>query len=71
MPPADGQLHSIANPQAPIQLNSLTGTYATSAYLAALKKSSKDLEGLSKDIESFASKLKSDEKLAALVGESQ
>lgn len=59
----------IANPQAPLQLNSLTGTYATSAYLAALKKSSKDLETLSKDIESFSQKLKSDEKLASLIGE--
>lgn len=56
--------------QAPLQLNSLTGTYATSAYLAALKKSSKDLETLAKDIESFSQKLKSDEKLAAVIGES-
>ncbi|ORX40075.1 OSCP/delta subunit of ATPase [Kockovaella imperatae] len=51
----------------PIQLNSLTGTYATSAYVAALKKSSKDLEQLAKDVESFDKKMKSDSKIDAFV----
>ncbi|GMK53970.1 hypothetical protein CspeluHIS016_0105560 [Cutaneotrichosporon spelunceum] len=53
--------------KAPLQLNSLTGTYATSAYLAALKKSPKELETLAKEIEAFDQKLKTDNKLAALI----
>ncbi|RSH77354.1 ATP synthase F0 subcomplex subunit OSCP atp5 [Apiotrichum porosum] len=53
--------------KAPLQLNSLTGTYATSTYLAALKKSSKDLEALAKDIESFDAKIKSDKAIAAMI----
>jgi hypothetical protein len=55
------------NLQPPIQLNSLTGTYATSTYLAALKKSPKDLEALAKDVETFDQKIKSDEKIAAFI----
>jgi F-type H+-transporting ATPase subunit O len=53
--------------QAPLQLNSLTGTYATSTYLAALKKSSKDLEALAKDIQAFDKKIKDDSKVAAFI----
>ncbi|WRT67789.1 ATP synthase F1, delta subunit [Kwoniella shivajii] len=53
--------------KAPIQLNSLTGTYATSTYLAALKKSPKDLESLAKDIESFDKKIKDDSKVSAFI----
>lgn len=55
------------SPQAPLQLNSLTGTYATSTYLAALKKSPKDLEALAKDVEAFDKKIKDDAKLAAFI----
>lgn len=62
-------IHHANNSQAPLQLNSLTGTYATSTYLAALKKSSKDLEALAKDIESFDAKIKSDKAIAAMIGE--
>lgn len=54
-------------PQAPLQLNSLTGTYATSTYLAALKKSPKDLEALAKDVEAFDRKIKEDAKVAAFI----
>lgn len=50
-----------------MQINSLTGTYATSTYLAALKKSPKDLEALAKDIEQFDKKIKEDEKVAAFI----
>ena len=57
-------------PQPPVQINSLTGTYATSTYLAALKKSPKDLEALAKDIESFDKKIKEDEKGAAFIRKS-
>ncbi|KAL7423164.1 ATP synthase F0 subcomplex subunit OSCP atp5 [Cryptotrichosporon argae] len=53
--------------KAPIQLNSLTGTYATSTYLAALKKSPKDLEQLAKDIETFDKKIKEDAKVAQFI----
>ncbi|KAK8858582.1 ATP synthase F1, delta subunit [Kwoniella newhampshirensis] len=53
--------------KAPIQLNSLTGTYATSTYLAALKKSPKDLEGLAKDVEAFDKKIKEDAKVASFI----
>ncbi|WVQ65793.1 ATP synthase F1, delta subunit [Kwoniella sp. B9012] len=53
--------------KAPIQLNSLTGTYATSTYLAALKKSPKDLESLAKDIEAFDKKIKEDAKVSAFI----
>ncbi|WWD18474.1 ATP synthase F1, delta subunit [Kwoniella shandongensis] len=53
--------------KAPIQLNSLTGTYATSTYLAALKKSPKDLESLAKDVEAFDKKIKEDAKVAAFI----
>jgi hypothetical protein len=57
-----------ADPQPPIQLNSLTGTYATSTYLAALKKSPKELDSLAKDIETFDKKIKTDEKVSAFIG---
>ncbi|WVQ96676.1 ATP synthase F1, delta subunit [Kwoniella sp. CBS 9459] len=53
--------------KAPIQLNSLTGTYATSTYLAALKKSPKDLEALAKDIAAFDKKIKDDAKVNAFI----
>ncbi|CAD6568506.1 MAG: ATP synthase F0 subcomplex subunit OSCP atp5 [Tremellales sp. Tagirdzhanova-0007] len=53
--------------KAPIQLNTLTGTYATSTYMAALKKSSKDLEGLARDIEAFDKKIKDDPKIASFI----
>ncbi|AFR94939.1 ATP synthase F1, delta subunit [Cryptococcus neoformans] len=53
--------------KAPLQLNSLTGTYATSTYLAALKKSPKDLEALAKDVEAFDRKIKEDAKVAAFI----
>ena len=60
--------HSADTPQQPpVQINSLTGTYATSTYLAALKKSPKDLEALAKDIEQFDKKIKEDEKVAAFI----
>jgi hypothetical protein len=59
-----------ANTQPPIQLNSLTGTYATSTYLAALKKSPKELDSLAKDIETFDKKIKTDEKVSAFIGKS-
>ncbi|WVQ83061.1 ATP synthase F1, delta subunit [Cryptococcus sp. DSM 104549] len=53
--------------KAPIQLNSLTGTYATSTYLAALKKSPKDLESLAKDVEAFDKQIKDDAKIASFI----
>ncbi|RXK38540.1 ATP synthase F1, delta subunit [Tremella mesenterica] len=53
--------------KAPIQLNSLTGTYATSTYLAAIRKSTQELEKLAKDIEAFEKKLASDAKVAAFM----
>lgn len=56
--------------QPPIQLNSLTGTYATSTYLAALKKGPKDLESLAKDVEVFDKKIKEDDKVASFIRES-
>jgi hypothetical protein len=56
--------------QPPIQLNSLTGTYATSTYLAALKKGPKDLESLAKDVEAFDKKIKEDDKVASFIRES-
>jgi len=46
----------------PIALNSLTGTYATSTYLAALKKSPKELDALVKDVAALEKKLKDDAK---------
>ena len=58
-----------SNIQAPIQLNSLTGTYATSTYLAALKKSPKDLESLAKDVEAFDKRIKEDEKIRQFIRE--
>ncbi|WVR06349.1 ATP synthase F1, delta subunit [Kwoniella sp. DSM 27419] len=56
-----------SNVKAPLQLNSLTGTYATSTYLAALKKSPKDLESLAKDIESFDKKIRDDAKVSSFI----
>ncbi|KAK1925579.1 OSCP/delta subunit of ATPase [Papiliotrema laurentii] len=53
--------------KAPIQLNSLTGTYATSTYLAALKKSPKDLDTLAKDVEAFDKKIKEDDKIRQFI----
>ncbi len=50
--------------QAPVQLNSLTGTYATSTYLAALKKSPKELEALAKDLQTLDKKIKDDAKIS-------
>ncbi|WOO77404.1 ATP synthase subunit 5, mitochondrial [Vanrija pseudolonga] len=53
--------------KAPVQLNSLTGTYATSAYLAALRKGPKELDALAKDVEVFDKKIKEDKKVQALI----
>ncbi|KGB74936.2 ATP synthase F1, delta subunit [Cryptococcus deuterogattii 99/473] len=64
---ARGYATAAAAVKAPLQLNSLTGTYATSTYLAALKKSPKDLEALAKDVEAFDKKIKDDAKLAAFI----
>ncbi|WWC62552.1 ATP synthase F1, delta subunit [Kwoniella dejecticola CBS 10117] len=62
-----GYASAASSVKAPIQLNSLTGTYATSTYLAALKKSPKDLESLAKDIEAFDKKIKEDAKVNAFI----
>ncbi|OCF33489.1 ATP synthase F1, delta subunit [Kwoniella heveanensis CBS 569] len=62
-----GYATAASSVKAPIQLNSLTGTYATSTYLAALKKSPKDLEALAKDIEAFDKKIKDDAKVSAFI----
>jgi hypothetical protein len=67
---SDMTMYMYANSQPPIQLNSLTGTYATSTYLAALKKSPKELDSLAKDIETFDKKIKTDEKVSAFIGKS-
>ncbi|WVQ86802.1 hypothetical protein IAS59_000518 [Cryptococcus gattii] len=64
---ARGYATAAAAVKAPLQLNSLTGTYATSTYLAALKKSPKDLEALAKDVEAFDKKIRDDAKLAAFI----
>jgi hypothetical protein len=56
--------HRTALPQPPVQLNSLTGTYATSTYLAALKKSPKELDALVKDISALEKKFKDDVKIS-------
>ena len=40
----------------------MTGTYATSTYLAALKKSPKELDALVKDVAALEKKLKDDAK---------
>ncbi|GFZ45182.1 ATP synthase chain 5 [Saitozyma sp. JCM 24511] len=53
--------------KAPIQLNSLTGTYATSTYLAALKKSKDELEKLAKDVEAFNKRILEDSKVASFI----
>jgi F-type H+-transporting ATPase subunit O len=42
----------------------LTGTYATSTYLAALKKSPKELDALVKDIGALEKKFKDDVKIS-------
>lgn len=55
--------------QAPIQLNSLTGTYATSTYLAALKKGPKDLDALAKDVATFDKRIKEDDKIRQFIRE--
>ncbi|ORY24299.1 OSCP/delta subunit of ATPase [Naematelia encephala] len=62
-----GYATAAAGQKAPIQLNSLTGTYATSTYLAALKRSEKDLDTLSKDIDAFDKKIKEDPQVAAFI----
>lgn len=65
-----GYATASASVKPPVQLNSLTGTYATSTYLAALKKSPKDLESLAKDIETLDKKIKSDDKITSFIGKS-
>jgi F-type H+-transporting ATPase subunit O len=55
--------------QPPVQLTSLSGTYATSTYLAAAKKSSKDLDSLAKDLLALEKKLKDDPKTADFLSE--
>ncbi|TXT15837.1 hypothetical protein VHUM_00340 [Vanrija humicola] len=64
---ARGYATAAAAVKAPVQLNSLTGTYATSAYLAALRKGPKELDALAKDVEAFDKKIKEDKKVQALI----
>lgn len=59
------------NAQPPVQLTSLSGTYATSTYLAAAKKSSKELDGVAKDLQALEKKLKEDAKTADFLSESR
>jgi F-type H+-transporting ATPase subunit O len=56
--------------QAPLQLNSLTGTYATSAYVAALKQSTSELEKLAEDVSAFGKTIKSNADVQSLIRES-
>ncbi|KAH8089218.1 OSCP/delta subunit of ATPase [Filobasidium floriforme] len=48
--------------KAPVQITSLSGTYATSTYLAAAKKSQKELESVASGLQSIEKKLKDDQK---------
>lgn len=59
----------LRNAQPPVQLTSLSGTYATSTYLAAAKKSSKELDGVAKDLQALEKKLKEDAKTADFLSE--
>ncbi|KAJ9095634.1 hypothetical protein QFC21_005506 [Naganishia friedmannii] len=61
---ARGYASAAASIKPPVQLTSLSGTYATSTYLAAAKKSSKDLDSLAKDLLALEKKLKDDPKTA-------
>jgi F-type H+-transporting ATPase subunit O len=56
-------------PQVPVQITSLSGTYATSTYLAAAKKSSKELESVSAGLQAIEKKLKEDSKVADQLSE--
>lgn len=60
----------VANIQPPLQLNSLAGTYASSAYVAAAKQGKKELDQLAEDVTSFAKTLRDDAQLKAKIGTS-
>jgi hypothetical protein len=59
----------ICRSQAPVQITSLSGTYATSTYLAAAKKSQKELESVASGLQSIEKKLKDDQKTAEALSE--
>lgn len=67
--------HSLYRPppspprQPPVQLTSLSGTYATSTYLAALKKSEKELDSVAQGLAAMEKKLKEDGKVAQSLSE--
>lgn len=58
----------VANIQPPLQLNSLAGTYASSAYVAAAKQGKKELDQLAEDVTSFSKTLRDDAQLKAKIG---
>ncbi|KAJ9114532.1 hypothetical protein QFC20_001405 [Naganishia adeliensis] len=49
-----------ASAAASVKLTSLSGTYATSTYLAAARKSSKELDAVAKDLQGLEKRLKED-----------
>ncbi|EKC97477.1 mRNA polyadenylation-related protein [Trichosporon asahii var. asahii CBS 8904] len=53
--------------QPPLQLNSLAGTYASSAYVAAAKQGKKELDQLAEDVTSFSKTLRDDAQLKAKI----
>lgn len=61
----------VCTPQPPVQITSLSGTYATSTYLAAAKKSQKELESVASGLQSIEKKLKDDQKTADALSESR
>lgn len=56
--------------QPPLQLNSLAGTYASSAYVAAAKQGKEQLDKLAEDVTSFSKALRDSADLKAKIGTS-
>lgn len=61
-------MRSPANIQPPLQLNSLAGTYASSAYVAAAKQGNEQLDQLAEDVASFSKSLRDNAELRHKIG---
>ncbi|KAI5454191.1 ATP synthase F0 subcomplex subunit OSCP atp5 [Naganishia albida] len=57
---ARGYASAAASVKPPVQLTSLSGTYATSTYLAAARKSAKELDAVARDLQGLEKRLKED-----------
>lgn len=68
---ARGYATAASSVKPPVQLNTLTGTYATSTYLAAAKKSNKELDSVANSLQQIQKSMQDNANISVALGESQ